>query len=46
VWHVALEMSSSEWLMLEGREREAAQNNNKANHEQLNLSNTYPSTWS
>jgi hypothetical protein len=38
--HLALGMPSLEWLMLEGRERESAQNNKDAKSKQLKLSKT------
>jgi hypothetical protein len=45
-WHLALGMPTLEWLTLEGREKEHAENNNKAKSGQLKLSKTYQSTWS
>jgi hypothetical protein len=44
--HVALKMTSSEWLNSEVRERAPAQNRNKVKPEQLKLGNTSPSIWS
>jgi hypothetical protein len=44
--HLALRMTPSEQLKLEGRERAPTQNNNKTKPKQLNLRKAYPLIWS
>jgi hypothetical protein len=45
-WHLALEMPMSRMAHADRERENTPATNNKAKPEQLNLSKTYPSTWS